>query len=690
MGALHAIQEVLSIPMSQSSLNVLSSQNGNIPHLSGIRGVAIVLVLLFHLNPAVAPQGYYGVDMFFVLSGYFLIGRQLQDGTTFSLPQFLSKRFCRLLPPLIATILIVTLLSALVFFADEACAIALSGRRALLAWLNIYLDGATSSYFAEDTRTMPLMHLWYMSVLLQCYAFYALLFCLWQRLKCGKGVKTACLAVVAFLSLCIQFRWCIAAFGGGISYATSTYYWSSTRLYEFALGGFAFLVSSGVNKGRFAPWLATFSLLFLITACFVPIPNGERWTPAAVLLTLCVVVCGKNGLAGYILGNKILLYIGSLSFSLYLSHWPIICFAEYMFNGSISGMDVLYVLLLVALVALGGYYLVERRQWGLPATLVAWFAAVAFCSMLPRFYKELEMLHPFPSLGNTCHQELRALADINKDLMVGTEKFEVNTWGIKRKKLPQMLSSMGLADKRASFVLVGDSHAVRLVEGFDAVGREVGYSGVYLNAYFHPFWNSVFHEAVAPDHDSSEAKAQAFLHWLAIHPEIKVVFIAQWWQRHMVRHAQWDGNVVEETDALEARIQELRLMCQKIKSVGKQPVIIADTPTIQSSNPKRVYGRMLLFGDFLSRDKGAKNIEQSYEAFMSETSQAQEMFQTLEEEGTCIVLHIENGLFRNGMFRAGRDGKLLMSDNNHLSYDGGVEAVESVSEEISRLLHQEE
>ena len=666
----------------------MASGNGKILHLAGIRGFAIILVLLFHLNPAVAPQGYYGVDMFFVLSGYFLIGRQLQEGATFSLSQFVSKRFCRLVPPLIATVLTITLLCTLILPAQEACAAAMTGRSALLSWLNVYLADATSSYFAENTRTMPLMHLWYMSVLLQCYAFYAVLFFLWEKLKCGKGVKMACLGVVAFLSLCIQFRWCVAVLGGDSSYASSTYFWSSTRLYEFALGGFAYLVPTGVGKGRFAPWLASVALVILTIACFVTIPNGERWTPAAVLLTLCTVVYGKNGLAGCILNNKIVLYIGAISFSLYLMHWPIICFAEYMFNTTVSGMDVLYVLILVALVALGLYYAAEKRKWRVPATLTAWLAVIAFCSMVPRFHGVLQKLHPFPALKATYRHDEQILSDINKGLLVGTETLEVNTWGIKVPKLPPMLIPLGLADKHASFVLMGDSHANHLVAGFDAVGKKVGCSGVYLNAYFHPFWNSVYREAVAPDHDFSEPKAHAFLHWLASHPEIKVVFIAQWWQKRMGQHEQWNGRAVSAIESLDARIQEMRAMCQKIRAVGKQPVIIADTPTIQCKNPQRVYERLLMYGDFLCRDK--KNIEASYDSFMRETAQAQAMFKALEDDGTCVVLHLENGLFHDGMFRAVTDGKLLMSDNNHLTSEGSVEAVESVSGEISRLLHQEE
>ncbi|MBQ0160429.1 MAG: acyltransferase [Bacteroidales bacterium] len=662
-------------------------QSSNIPHLTGIRGLAITLVLLFHLNPAIVPQGYYGVDMFFVISGYLLIGRQLQDSTSFSFSHFVQKRLCRLLPPMIATVLVVTLLSILIFPPLDAIDAALSGRKALFSWLNIYLSEATSSYFAENTRSMPMMHLWYMSVLMQCYAFFALLFFLWKKFKCSKRVKYMSLGIVAFLSLCIQFRWCVGVFGGGTTHLSSTYFWSSTRLYEFALGGMAFPITACMCKNKLAPLFASVSLLLLISASFAPLPEGERWTPLAVLLSLCVIIYGTKGLAGSVLNNRVVSYIGTISFSLYLVHWPIICFAEYFFNTPVTGLDILPILTLVAVFSVALYYAVEKRNWKLWVAMVAWLLAVAACSAVPRAYlaNVLQKLHPQLSQPAGRHVHKKSLASINEELLLGTESFEVNMWGMKLPDPQPMLIPLGIVDKRASFVIMGDSHASHFRAGFDAVAEKLGCSGVYLNAYFHPFWNSVHVERVAPDHDHTNAeKSQAFLNWLAVHPGIKVVFIGQFWQARVASHHLWDGGIVTEEEALGARIKELRAMCQKMKAIGKHPVIIADTPRIRCKNPDRVFTRTQLYGDFLSRD--TKSMETSYEAFMRETAQAQDMFKALEEDGTCIVIHAEKGLFHDGVFQAAYQGQLLLNDDNHLSDAGGIMAIESIADEIARIL----
>lgn len=532
-----------------------------------------------------------------------------------------------------------------------------------------------------------MMHLWYMSVLMQCYAFFALLFFLWEKFKCSKRVKFTSLGIVAFLSLCIQFRWCAGVFWGDSTYLSSTYFWSSTRLYEFALGGMAFPITASMGQNKFAPLFASVSLLLLVSASFAPIPEGERWTPLAVLLSLCIITYGMSGLARFVLNNRIVSYIGTISFSLYLVHWPIICFAEYFFNTTVSGLDILPVVALIALSSMAIYYAVEKRRWELWVTMAAWLLAVVACSAVPRAYlaNVLQKLHPQLSQPAVRPVQQKVLSSVNEELLIGTESFVVNTWGHKLAEQPPMLIPLGVVDKQASFVLMGDSHANHHRTGFDAVAEQLGCSGVYLNAYFHPFWNSVHMEREAPDHDNTNAgKSQAFLNWLAVHPGIKVVFIGQWWQARVVSHHLWDGGVVTKEEALGARIKELRVMCQKMKALGKQPVIIADTPWIQCKNPDRVFKRIQLYGDFLSR--GTENVEMSYDTFMRKTSQAQALFKALEDDGTCIVIHAEKGLFHNGMFQAAYQGQLLMNDDNHLSDAGGIMAIESVADEIVRIL----
>lgn len=670
-----------------SALPQTTAAPARINHLTGLRGVAILLVILFHMLPATAPQGYYGVDVFLVLSGYFLLGRQLDPATPFSLPDFLKRRLARLLPPLIATVAIIAVAGVLIFPAYEASHCALDGRRALLCWYNVYLTDATSSYFSQNTRTFPMMHLWYMSVLIQCYALFAVLLFMWSRFKCGKRVRVASLALLGLVSLCLQFRWCIHVFGGDASYAASTYYWTSTRIWEFAAGALAYLIPAPAANSKAASAAALLSMAALAAACFIPIPESTRWAPAAVLLCIVVIKCGGAGAAGGVLGCRPLMLLGTVSFSLYLMHWPVVCFAEYFFNTGVQGWDILPVSLLILLLGIALYHTAEKPRFPLPATVAGWCAGILLCTLPAKCYNLLERIHPLPAkAAPPAREEEPVMAEVDKPLLKGTESFEVNTWGKRQKTVSSMLLHLGDVDKQPNFVLLGDSHARRFVSAFSDLGKRHGWSGVYLNTYVHPFWNSTYESAQAPDHNFGRPKGEALLAWLAGHPQIKFVFIAQWWNcQHMLEHKTWDGSTIGVQQAPLARCGELAETCRKLRSIGKVPVILADTPAIQTTNPHRVRRRMQVYGSFLCRS--LDNIQCSRNQFLRDTAAVQDMFNTLEREGLAVIIHEERGLFRNGVFNANGNGnESLMDDNNHLSPAGAAMAVESVAETISRLL----
>lgn len=660
-------------------------QGKAIPHLTGIRGVAIILVMLFHLAPSCCCQGFYGVDIFFALSGYFLVGRQLDAGD-FSLRLFLKSRLCRLLPPLVVAILLASVAGIFVLPAIEACEAVHSGRIASFAWLNIFLERVTSSYFSEDARTMPMMHLWYMSVLLQCYGFFALLFYLWNRFKFSWRARMLCLAVVAFVSLCVQFRWCIYELWGCTSYAVSTYYWTVPRLWEFAAGAFAYCLQCRYPVPRHAPGIALVLLLLLAAACFAPIPHGTRWSPLAVFMALFVVLYGSEGLVGTILSNRFLVYIGAISFSLYLMHWPVICFAEYLFNAPVAGLDLIPVALIVYLLAEALYRTVEHRRWRWWIVVGAWGVTVVFCTMVPRFIGVLECIHPMPAAKSELPEPPRVMLALDEPFVPGTEMLRPKFWGAPEDSVKEpIFYHLGDTGKCPNFVLMGDSHAAHFIPAFSTLGAERGWSGLMLNSYVHPFWDSVYRDFTAPGRDFTDGRRlRALIDWLKRHPELKVVFIAHYWNARMIEHSHWNGDIVEKKDAPAERLRELRELCRELHAVGKEPVLIGETPTILSQNPRRVSRRFALYGNFLCRNKD--NMVCSWEQYLQKTAPVQTMLDTLEKEGVCKVLHVERVLFQDGKFNAAADAGLQLSDSHHLTYYSALKALRSVADEISAML----
>lgn len=607
------------------------------------------------------------------------MGRQLAGSCEFSFPDFAKKRLCRLLPPLAAAVIAISVLSVSILPADEAITSLMAGRRALLASLNIYLDRSLSAYFSANTRYLPMMHLWYMGVILQCYAVFALLFWLWRVCRCGRRARLASLLVLAFLSLCVQFRWCIFELGGDIAYNSSIYYWPLPRLWEFAMGAFAYLAVLRNGTTRHG-WWGVLPLVLLLAACFFPLSvYSTRWAPLSVPLAFIVAVYGS----GSFLSSPGMQFIGRISFSIYLVHWPVICFAEYFFNTDISVLDLPWVLGLIFLLSLLLYHLVEKRRWNWWATVAAWFLTTLLITSVLKCNRFLKRIHPLPDtteMSQMAGNELPAAAPC---FFTETKGMIVNTWGIGADKLPPLLWHMGREEGTPNFVLMGDSHAKHFVEAFSWLGRQYGWSGLYLNTYFHPFWDSVKNDAT-PDQCSDEGRVKVILSWLRAHPELKVVIVGQWWQCRMGRFTRWNGTSVSKEDSPAARTAGLRYMCAMLKACGKVPVLIAETPTLGTHSPARVRNRFLLYGDFLCRSRDS--VEYSYDEFLKKTAESQAMLQQLETEGACIVIHPETALFPNGLFKAWSGETLLLSDHNHLSLYGSLKALDSVSSELSDLL----
>lgn len=146
-------------------------------HVRGLRGIAILLVVWFHFtynNEAISqylrlPYGYYGVDVFLTIMGYFLIKGFLHKNNI-NIFTFLKDKANRIVLPVSILVLLTLLISF--FSIDLTQSTAKTGLSSILGVSNIYLKQITSGYFAEDTSNNPLMHMWYVGVTLQIYVLF--------------------------------------------------------------------------------------------------------------------------------------------------------------------------------------------------------------------------------------------------------------------------------------------------------------------------------------------------------------------------------------------------------------------------------------------------------------------------------------------------------------------------------------
>lgn len=656
-------------------------------YIQGLRGIAILLVIFFHLLPQVCPAGYMGVDVFFIISGYFLIGRQLNGGAEFRLFEFLKKKGVRLLIPYFALTGFVFVVSVVLLPAMGMIQVNAPAAACLTARGNVFLDSLIGNYFSTDTRTFPLMHLWYMGVLLQCYLFFALLFMVWSLCRCGGKARIICVSLLGLLSFAVAYLrlapipW---------EYAKDTYYWTSARIWEFALGGLLYTLPAPQSR-KGAAAAAGAALAVLLGCSLLPVQESAWMILLGAVCGSLLLRYGAQWEFCSPLRSSALVWLGGISFSLYLVHWPCISFCEFILGDRLTFIMALPVLAIVMLLTLLFYKGVEKPRYPLWVLVLTIAVAVALQQAIVKTYGFRRYLH------REANQQLELvlqpeaniqlfLAQVPADspLYQDTEGMIPNNFTTAPAPFSVLLQEIGEPAKELSFIVIGDSHAIDFANGLHTAAQQKGWHGLFFNSYILPFWDAELPQetTTALGIFYNRDKATRMLNWLAKHPELHTVFIAQNWRSRIHPHFSWSGKAVTG-DMVQARAAELREFCRQLKAIGKEVVVATDSPQIKTNTPKQVLCSYLMFPmgkDFpadLTSDK--ESYEQSDGAFNHELD-------NIAAEGLCTVLHRENTFFKTNTFRAYDGHSISHRDADHLSPEGGYLSISGVLEQIGALL----
>lgn len=324
------------------------------PHIDGLRAVAILPVLAFHLDLAILPGGYTGVDVFFVISGYLitsLIVAELDAGD-FSLWQFYKRRALRILPAFLGVICAVIAASWLLFLPDETRGLGRSVAAAALFVANFHF-WQQSDYFGPDLEMAPLLHTWTLSVEEQFYVFLPLLLML---VAGWLGRRHA--LVIAAVTLA-SFVLCLAALP---RFEVAAFYLLPTRAWEFGLGSLAAVLPLAPGRaarqigGVLGAALVAWGFAMLDTDS--PFPGANALFPA--LGATLLIACAEGTPLGRVLSWRPVVGIGRISYSLYLWHWPIIVFWKTRAGTDLSPLDTALIAALSIVAAVLSYRYVEQ------------------------------------------------------------------------------------------------------------------------------------------------------------------------------------------------------------------------------------------------------------------------------------------------------------------------------------------
>src|ERR1700730_14791875 len=329
--------------------------------IDGLRAIAILSVLGFHAAPRLMPGGFIGVDVFFVISGYLISGIILKAlaRDRFSFNDFYARRIRRIFPALIVVLLSVLSFGWLKLFPDEYTGLA-KHVAAGSAYVSNFLLNKESGYFDTTAELKPLLHLWSLGIEEQFYILWPLLLVLTWKYR----AQWLLLVAIAGASFVLN----VARLG---SHPVATFYLLPTRLWELALGGilaraqlpgvtlpesFTRLLHFGGSFVR--PDLAAAATRRRVGAALglglLAVSIGALdshglfpgwWAAGPTIGTLLLIAAGEDTwINRHVLGNQPMVFIGQISYPLYLWHWPLLSFTRIIHGGNLTATDALWAL----------------------------------------------------------------------------------------------------------------------------------------------------------------------------------------------------------------------------------------------------------------------------------------------------------------------------------------------------------
>lgn len=320
------------------------------PEIDFLRAIAVLSVIVYHFSPHVLPLGYLGVDIFFVISG-FLISQQILSSIMaeqFSMRDFYIRRAKRILPLTLFVVIITLALALALYTPYDLKKVASSAIGTLTFTANIFFwrDGG---YFGSSDELKPLLHTWSLSVEEQFYIVFPLFMVILAAIS--KRVKLRdflMFAAIAF-SIVILISFLLNVFFLFIGASNPAFFMLPTRAWQFLIGGLTATIfmnrDLSQSKLTICAALMLFGFGFYFTHPLIPL--GLLVSFAACLFLSCSF--SGSSLFRYLLINPISGYLGKISFSLYLWHWPIAVFFKYtlLMDSSVEFLAIGFALTLI-------------------------------------------------------------------------------------------------------------------------------------------------------------------------------------------------------------------------------------------------------------------------------------------------------------------------------------------------------
>lgn len=442
------------------------------PDIDGLRALAVLAVVLFHYRVPGFGGGYVGVDVFFVISGYLITGLILKEEGEgrFSFRRFYERRIRRIFPALFAMLAAATVVAALLFFPVSFARFGKS-LLATAVFASNFEFWREAGYFDVAGDQKPLLHLWSIAVEEQFYVIFpALLLLIGSRSRLRLATAIGAIFIASLACSIWSARHA----------PTAGYYLLPSRMWELMLGA---LLAAGAltvpDLGRLRAIVSAAGLGLIGYGVFAfthstPFPGAAALIPCVG--TALVVAAGETSPLNRMLSLRPIAFVGLISYSLYLWHWPLYVFAHAALFRAPTAIETAGLIGLSFALAIFSWRYVERPfrsgdfRWSQPSLLRgAGFAvaATAACAALLVFDQ---------GLPQRFSPEIRTiLAEASDHEPSITECFGLTADDVRNGRL----CPIGAKVQQASFLLWGDSHADALLPAIQSIARRTGRAGLF-------------------------------------------------------------------------------------------------------------------------------------------------------------------------------------------------------------------
>ena len=333
------------------------------PDIDGLRAVAVLAVLLYHAFPTKLPGGFLGVDIFFVISGYLItsnIHRQVLENR-FSIADFYARRIRRIFPALIVVVAATFAIGWILLPPHDMQSLGSNIAGGALFMQNFILLGQVG-YFDVAADKKPLLHLWSLGIEEQYYVVWPLVLLLTRRWKLNGLIVVTVLTAASFVL-------CLVVGPRAPDYA---FYLPFTRAWELLAGSALALwyggriarLSQDVPTSQRAPEIAAWCGLIAIAVGFVAyrpsMIDPGRFTLLPVLGAVILIGGGGSLLHRRLLVARPMVFVGLISYPLYLWHFPLMAYARIHFVDGVRAPYILAILVISGVLAWLTYLLIER------------------------------------------------------------------------------------------------------------------------------------------------------------------------------------------------------------------------------------------------------------------------------------------------------------------------------------------